>query len=74
VIEIIRELEEMAEDESLCEYCDADPGWHSDGGGSPYCCEGAYCKEAYERYLDDLGISDTVVKIAKKTKVTIEKR
>lgn len=64
----------MAEDKSLCEYCDADSGWYSNGGDSPYCCEGAYCKEAYERYLDDLGISDTVLKIAKKTKVTIEKR
>jgi len=71
---VLQTLEEMAEDESLCKYCDAAPEWHSDGGGNPYCCEGAYCKEAYERYLDDLDISDTVVKIAKKTKVTIEKR
>lgn len=71
---MLQTFEEITEIECLCEYCDADPGWHSDGGGNPYCCEGAYCEEAYERYLDDLGISDTVVKIAKKTKVTIEKR
>ena len=42
----------MAEDESLCEYCDAEPGWHMPGGGTPYSCEGAYCKEAYECYLN----------------------
>lgn len=63
----------MIEDESLCEYCDAEPGWHSNGAGEPYCCECAYCKEAYERYLEDLGITDTVVKIAKKIKVKIER-
>lgn len=71
---MLQTFEEITETESLCKYCDADPGWHSDGCGNPYCCEGAYCEEAYKRYLDDLGISDTVVKIAKKTKVTIEKR
>ena len=48
----------MAEDESLCEYCDAEPGWHSTAGGYPICCEGAYCKEAYDCYLDELGISE----------------
>ena len=63
----------MAEDESLCEYCDAEPGWHMPGGGTPYSCEGAYCKEAYECYLHELGISDRVVKIKNKTKVTIER-
>lgn len=51
----------MVEDESLCKYCDAE------------CCEGAYCKEAYEWYLDELGISDRVVRIKNKTKVTIER-
>ena len=63
----------MVEDKSLCEFCDAEPGWHSTGGGNPICCEGMWCEEAYERYLDELGISDRVVKIKNKTKVTIER-
>lgn len=63
----------MAEDESLCEYCDAEPGWHSTAGGNPICCEGAYCKEAYDCYLDELGISERAVTIKNKTKVTIER-
>lgn len=69
----LRDIGEMAEDESLCEYCDSRPGWHSTGGGDPYCCEGAWCKEAYERYLDDLGVTHRTVQIKKKTKVTIER-
>ncbi len=73
MVKIIRDIKEMAEDESLCEYCDAEPGWHSNGCGEPYSCEGSWCKEAYERYLEDIGVTDTVVKIAKKTKVTIER-
>lgn len=63
----------MTEDESLCEYCDAEPGWHSTSGGDPVCCEGTWCEEAYECYLDELDISDRVVKIKNKTKVTIER-
>ena len=60
----------MAEDESLCEYCDADPGWHLDGSGSPYCCEGAYCKGAYERYLDENETTENIVKYASVVKLT----
>lgn len=63
----------MAEDESLCEYCDSEPGWHMSGGGTPYSCEGSSCKEAYDRYLDELEISARTVTIKNKTKVTIER-
>lgn len=73
MVKIIRDIEEMVEDESLCEYCDAEPGWHSHGYGEPYSCEDSWCKEAYERYLEDIGVTETVVKIARKTKVTIER-
>lgn len=72
-VEIIRNIEEMAEDESLCKYCDSEPGWHMSGGGTMYSCEGSYCKKAYERYLDELEISERVVTIKNKTKVTIER-
>lgn len=63
----------MEEDESLCKYCDAEPGWHSTVSGNPICCEGAYCKEAYDRYLEELEISERAVIIKNKTKVTIER-
>lgn len=70
---IIRNIEEMAEDESLCEYCDSEPGWHMSGSGTPYSCEGSFCKEAYDRYLDELEVSERAVIIKNKTKVTIER-
>lgn len=63
----------MVEDESLCEYCDSEPGWHMSCDGSQHSCEGLYCKEAYGRYLNDLGISERVVTIKNRTKVTIER-
>jgi len=46
-------LEEMCDNESLCGYCHAEPGWHSTARGDPVCCEGAWCEEAYQTYLDD---------------------
>lgn len=62
-------MEEL--DEGLCQYCRADPGVRCGGGGEPVWCEGAYCDEAYERYLDDNGITENMVIIKHKTKVTI---
>ena len=59
-----RTLEEMAEDESLCEYCDAEPGWHSTSSGDPICCENNWCKEAYDRYLVENELTENVVKYA----------
>lgn len=64
-----RTLEEMAEDESLCEYCDAEPGWHSTGGGDPICCEGRWCGEAYDRYLDENGFTENIVKYAEAVRI-----
>lgn len=47
----------MAEDESLCEYCHAEPGIFPDSYGNPCSCEGLYCSDAYEKYLDENGFS-----------------
>lgn len=74
MIRILRTIEDMCEDESLCEYCKADPGWHSTGSGDPYCCEGSYCKDAYKKYLDDIGISERSMEISGKVKVRRESR
>ena len=71
--EIIRDIEEMAEDESLCEYCHAEPGIFPDSYGNPCSCEGLYCSDAYEKYLDENGFSKRAVKVKDKTKVTIER-
>lgn len=59
-----RTLEDMAEDESLCEYCDAEPGWHMSGGGTMYSCEGSWCEKAYDRYLEENGLTNNIVKYA----------
>ena len=51
-------VEELGED--LCEYCKCSDYGNEDYhgemkcyGGEPVGCEGMYCKEAYENYLDD---------------------
>lgn len=66
---MLKTFDELCDEESLCEYCDAEPGWHSNGAGDPYCCEGAYCKEAYERYLDENETTENIVKYASVVKL-----
>lgn len=58
--------DEMAESQELCKYCI----WTDRGanhtpqvycvGGSPIMCEGRYCTDAYEHYLNENGIDDTI--------------
>lgn len=54
-----RAFEEMAEDaeeSGLCDYCplpDGAKGTHLYPTGH-YSCEGSRCKEAYERYLEEI--------------------
>lgn len=67
---MLKTFDELCNEESLCEYCDAEPGWHSTGGGDPYCCEGTWCKEAYERYLDEIETTENIVKYASVVKLT----
>ena len=65
-------FEEMQDREMLCDHCRADPGCYQSPSGDPIWCEGAYCDEAYQSYLDNNEITETVVKIKNKTKVTIK--
>ena len=45
-----RTAEELGEE--LCSYCVAEPGVKGTPNGY-VSCEGAYCNEAYERYLEE---------------------
>jgi len=45
-------IEELIDNEEICDYCDADPEIRC-YGGDPVMCEGAWCDTAYERYVDN---------------------
>ena len=64
-----RAFEELQSGEFLCNYCEASNGYSPNGDN----CEGSWCDDAYKAYLDDREITDRIVKIAVKTKVTIER-
>ena len=52
---MLRTFEEMRDDESICNYCR-----HTDFGDNKscatpngyWCCEGRWCKDSYESYID----------------------
>jgi len=67
-------MEQLQDSEELCGYCaDTDYGEHASYGtpNGQVFCEGAYCESAYERYLEEIGATDTIIKIKIRTKVTI---
>lgn len=67
-------LEELGDAEELCYYCELDPDTnYGNPGNGYYGCEGSRCNEAYQAYLDELEITDKVIKIKNKTNVTIER-
>lgn len=61
-------FEELTESEELCNYCKAEPGWHSSPNGYS-CCEGAYCNDAYQRYLDDNETTENIIKYQNSVKL-----
>ena len=70
---VLKTFEEMCDDESICEYCSAtDYGEHKSYGtpNGQVFCEGAWCKEAYEAYLDECNGTDNLVKYQNGTKLT----
>lgn len=61
------------DDEELCGYCRCETSGYS----TPYgyeSCEGGWCDEAYQRYLEENDISERAVKISEKVKITIERK
>lgn len=64
-IEILKTLQEMGEDETLCGYCHqtnygANKSVHSPSGVD--FCEGRWCESSYESYLDEFEVTENLVK------------
>lgn len=65
---MLRTLEEMVEDESLCNYCQCT----NYGEINPYSytpngfvsCEGMHCDLAYDSYLDENNTTENIIKYA----------
>lgn len=69
---MIKTFEELCDDESICDYCSrTDYGEHN-SSVSPsgyWSCEGSWCDESYESYLDNENITKNIVKYASKVKL-----
>ena len=63
---MLQTLEEMLEDESICEYCiSTDCGECKEyvtPSGTYVGCEGAWCEEAYKCYLEENGFNENIEK------------
>ena len=69
---MLKTYSEMCDDEYICNYCSpTDYGEHKlcstpDGY---YLCEGNWCKDAYDAYLDSENTTGNIVKYASKVKL-----
>lgn len=62
---MLKTFEEMCDDESICNYCSrTDYGEHKSSStpNGYWCCEGAWCKESYDSYLDENEGTENLVK------------
>lgn len=69
---ILQTFEEMCDDETICGYCyQTDYGEHKSCStpSGYYCCEGTWCKESYERYLDNYDATEQLVKYQNSVKL-----
>lgn len=69
---MLKTFKEMCDDESICEYCSqTDFGEYKEqvtpSGYS--CCEGMWCKCSYDKYLDERGVTENIIKYASKVKL-----
>lgn len=70
---MLKTFDELCEEETLCNYCSAtDYGEHKSciTPNGYWSCEGAWCEEAYEEYLDENETTENIVKYASKVKLT----
>ena len=70
---MLKTFEELCSEESICNYCSAtDYGEHKSCAtpNGYWCCEGIWCKEAYEEYLDYNETSENIVRYASIVKLT----
>lgn len=72
VFSLLKTFEEMCDGESICNYCSqTDYGEHKSYGtpdGQVF-CEGTWCEDAYDDYLDEEQTSKNIVKYMSKVKL-----
>lgn len=64
---MLKTFQEMCDDETICNYCyPTDYGEHKfvSYPGGCYMCEGRWCEDAYEDYLEQEATTANVVKYA----------
>jgi|GEM_PF-1518618 len=69
---VLKTFDEMCDDDSICNYCyRTDYGEHKScitpSGYS--CCEGAWCEESYEAYLENYDATEELVKYQNSVKL-----
>ena len=70
---MLQTFEEMCDSEEICSYCSHTEYGEYKSGVTPngyWSCEGSWCKDAYEDYLDENGTTDNIVKYASVIKLT----
>lgn len=69
---MLKTFEEMCDDECICNYCSRTEYGEYKSGVTPdgyWSCEGSWCKDAYEDYLDEEGATVNIVKYASNVKL-----
>ncbi len=69
---MLKTFDELCEEETICNCCSAtDYGEHKSciTPNGYWMCEGAWCKEAYEEYLDENETTENIVEYASKVKL-----
>jgi hypothetical protein len=62
---LLKTFDEICDDETICDYCSqTDWGEHKSYGtpNGQVFCEGTWCKDSYEAYLDDNNATENLVK------------
>jgi len=69
---MFKTFEEMCDDESICDYCSRTDYGEYKSEVTPngyWSCEGSWCNEAYECYLEDNGLTENIIKYGSKVKL-----
>ena len=69
---IYKTFEEMCNDETICNYCKATNYGECKSSITPngyWACEGVWCEDAYECYLNNNNISEEIIKYQNNVKL-----
>ena len=72
---MLKTFEELYDDEEICSYCSQTDYGECKSYVTPsgfYSCEGSWCDEAYEAYLEENETTADIVNYASKVKLIIE--